>query len=182
MWWLRGGRVRSEVWMASQGGVERACWGLGEGASEGEGGGPILGAEHPISGPPTPQGFTFQGFRGASYPEAIPGGATGASYHMRIYVSGALGASFRSRTYSSCPGHPFEAAYRAQGMHTRPAQGPPIPMGNPEHPIRAAYPMGCMPRATQGLPSCTRTAHILAGRAVVRLVAGGIRSTWGPVR
>ena len=32
----------------------------------------------------------------------------------------------------------------------------------------------CMPRATQGL-SCTRTAHILAGRAVVGLVAGGIR-------
>ena len=36
---------------------------------------------------------------------------------------------------------------------------------------------GCMPQA-QELPSCTRTAHILAGRAVARSVAGGIRPTW----
>jgi hypothetical protein len=58
------------------------------------------------------------------------------------------------------------------------AQGPPIPMGNPEHPItQGRLSQGCMPRGDQskGTPSGTCTAHILAGRAV----ADGIRSTWG---
>ena len=80
-------------------------------------------------------------------------------------------ASFRSRLD------------RAQGVRTWP-----VLRGHLSHwatrsilSHRAAYIPGVpMPRGEQskGPPSGTCTAHILAGRAVARLVADGIRSTW----
>ena len=93
-------------------------------------GGGVLSAEHQpahFRGHLPHRGFTFKGdwsilFRG--YPRGND------LSKERIYVSGA--ASFRGATYPICA---RGAAYRAQGMHRWPVQGPPIPVGNPEHPI-----------------------------------------------
>ena len=101
---------------------------LGRGAS-GVGGGVLSAEQQPahFRGHLPHRGFTFKGdwsilFRG--YPRGND------SSKERIYVSGA--APFRGATYPICA---RGAAYRAQGMHRWPVQGPPIPVGNPEHPI-----------------------------------------------
>ena len=74
---------------------------------------------------------------------------------------------------------------------------PPIEPRGCTHGLFSTYPngqpgassQGCLshagvhaPRAIQGPPSGTCTAHILAGRATARLVAGGIRSRLGGIR
>ena len=121
---LRGGLTRpsyrSEVWMAGQVGVERVCaWGVWQayggrvyggrlcwggpmdilytGAEIGRS---ILSQRLPISGATllyTPQGLLIsRRARSIIYPEAIPGGATEALLHGRIYIS------------QGCPVHRFD--------------------------------------------------------------------------
>ena len=112
-----GFRIRA-VWRGVLGAWGRVLRGFPRGL-------PISGATYPT------QGLHISRETGTSYPGAIPGGTTylGADLCLR--------GSILSRGHLSymCPGHPFEAVYRAQGMHKWPVQGPPIPMGNPEHPI-----------------------------------------------
>ena len=138
----------------------------------------------PSQGPPTPQGLHI-----SRVPRSIlsRGDPRWGDRSILSHVGGSMSQGHSVHPFEAAPipraRGILEAAYRAQGMHTGPAQGPHLSQWATRNILSGPpIPGVCMPRATQGLPSCTRTAHILAGRAVVGLVAGGIRSTWGPVR
>ena len=156
MWWLRGGRVRSEVWMASQGGVERACWGLGEGGLRGWGGGPILGAEHPIRGP--------QGLHISRVPRSIlsRGDPRWGDRSILSHVGGSMSQGHSVHPFEAAPipraRGILEAAYRAQGMHTGPAQGPHLSQWATQNILSGPpIPWGACPEQPRGC----RLAHAL---------------------
>ena len=78
----------------------------------------------------------------------------------------------RGHTYPTCPGHPFEAAYRAQGMHTRPAhRGHLSQWATRNILIRAAYPRGVHAPSNPGAVLHTHCSHLEA-TGVQRWLAG----------